>query len=78
LNEDTLVKTLALPFGEKWAWYADANVIVLSPCLDQAGREAALCELQAKWRRSGIRVLDGGGETAAQTVPVPRTLTAAQ
>jgi hypothetical protein len=62
LNEDTLVKTLALPFGEKWAWYADANVIVLSPCLDQ----------------SGIRVLDGGGETAAQTVPVPRTLTAAQ
>lgn len=60
MNEDTLIKTMALPHGRLWEWYADANIIVLSPCLDEQGRESALNELQAQWRRSGLRVVRDG------------------
>jgi hypothetical protein len=37
VNEATIIKTIELPFGQEWALYADANVIVLSPCLDGEG-----------------------------------------
>ena len=57
MNEDTLIKTMQLPNGRLWEWFADANLVVLSPCLDQDGREAAISELQAQWRRTGIRVI---------------------
>lgn len=68
MNEDTIVKILPLPHGQDWAWHADANVIVLSDCLDDAGRDAALCDLQAQWRRSGLRVVP---EYAELPLPIP-------
>lgn len=57
MNEDTLIKTMPLPGDQKWAWYADANIVALSPCLDDEGRERAISEVQAYWRRSCIRVV---------------------
>jgi hypothetical protein len=60
LNEDTLIKTMPLPFGQRWLWLADANMVLLSPCLDERQREMAMGELQAHWRRSCIRVVEDG------------------
>lgn len=60
MNEDTLVKTMPLPYGQEWLWIADANMVILSPCLDEVGRERALCEVSAHWRRSCLRLVDGG------------------
>lgn len=57
MNEQTVVKTMALPFGQKWLYHADANVLVLSEALDEQGREDALSDMQAAWRRSGMRVV---------------------
>lgn len=57
MNEDTLVKTMPLPHGQTWAWFADANVVALSPCLSVEGRELALTEVQSHWRRSCLRVV---------------------
>lgn len=59
MNEETIVKTLELPPGQLWEWYGDANVVALSPCLDAAGREVALDEVQRHWRRSCLRVYSG-------------------
>ena len=58
MNEDTLIKTMPLPHGRDWEWFADANVVALAPHLDVAEREQALSELQAQWRRSGIRLVE--------------------
>lgn len=55
--EKTIIKTLELPFGQEWLWYPDANVVVLSPCLDEQGRQRALSEVQAYWRRSCLHVV---------------------
>jgi polyphosphate kinase 2 (PPK2 family) len=66
MNEDTLIRTMPLPHGQLWAYHADANVIVLSPCLDAAGREAAITELQAQWRRSALRVVDDADKESHQ------------
>lgn len=54
--EETVIHILDLPAGQDWVWFADGNIIGLSRRLDEAGREAALCDLQATWRRSLIRV----------------------
>lgn len=45
-------------YGEDAVWHPYLNLVVLHPRLDAAGRERALDELQARWRRS-LR-LDGG------------------
>lgn len=58
MNEDTIVKALPLPYGQRWLWLADANMVLLSDELDEAGRESALCDVQAHWRRSCIRVVE--------------------
>lgn len=39
-------------YGEDAVWHPDLNLVVLHPRLDEAGREQALDELQARWRRS--------------------------
>jgi hypothetical protein len=73
MNEDTLIKTMPLPHGQTWALFADANVIVLSPCLDEDGREQALNDVQAHWRRSGLRIIheaDDEPNVAAKTQPL--------
>ena len=57
MNEDTLIKTMPLPQGRDWEWFADANIVVLAPHLCPAQREQALTEVQAHWRRSCLRVL---------------------
>ena len=59
MNEYTQIKYLDLPHGRPWEWYGDANVIVLAPRFrtDCQGREQALTEVQAHWRRSCIRVV---------------------
>lgn len=38
--------------GEDAVWHPELNMVVVSPRLDAAGRERALDELQARWRRS--------------------------
>jgi hypothetical protein len=61
VTEDTLIKTMprhTLSCPERgWDRHADANLVVLAADLDEAGREAALSEVQAHWRRSCIRVV---------------------
>lgn len=79
MNEDTVVKTLSLPHGRLWEWYPDANVIALSPCLDEAGREAAISEIQEQWRRQWIRIVPPAlmavaGSVAAAVELVPLAL----
>lgn len=69
MNEDTLIKTMPLPHGRDWEWYADANVVVLAPHLCPEERERALSELQAQWRRSGIRLVEGRSQPNT-TVPL--------
>lgn len=39
-------------FGEDAVWHPGLNIVTVSPRLDAAGRERALDELQAEWRRS--------------------------
>ena len=70
MNEDTLIKTLPLPNGRDWEWYADANVIVLAPHLCPAERERALCNLQAQWRREGFRLIPDESVPARTTQPL--------
>lgn len=79
MNEDTIIKTLELPHGEEWAWFADANLVVLSPRLDAAGRERALTEVQAHWRRRCLRVVeDAATEPLMGRVPCPEGSTVTQ
>lgn len=59
VNEETLVVTVELSSGRDWAWYADLNMVGLGAHLDEAGREQALTELQAAWRRGFICVVPG-------------------
>lgn len=67
MSEDTLIKTMRLPHGRLWEWFADLNVVALCPSLDAAGREWALSEVQAHWRRSCLRAVGG-----VDTVQIPR------
>lgn len=67
-SEKTVVKVLPLPPGTPWRWYPDANVIAVSDQLDEAGVEAAICELQAKWRRTMVQVMPRRG---CQSHPAP-------
>ena len=57
MGEKTLIKTMELPAGRDWEWFGDANVVVLAAHLDEEGRQRALTEVQAFWRRSCIRVV---------------------
>lgn len=54
--ERTIVKFMDLPEGRDYCWHSDANVIVLSSRLDQAGRVTALFDLFQEWRKTLIRV----------------------
>jgi hypothetical protein len=58
MNEHTLIKTVQLPCGQRWAWYADANIIGLSPDLTcEEDRQGAIGEAVAFWRRNLIKVV---------------------
>lgn len=46
------IMTMEPAYGEDAVWHPELNLVVLSPRLDAAGRERALDELQAEWRRS--------------------------
>lgn len=53
MSEHTKIKTVRLPAGQRWAWYADANVLGLSPDLvSQADRDAAISEAVTFWRHN--------------------------
>jgi len=73
VNEDTLLLTRPLPYGQEWAWHADANIVVLAPHLCPEERERALTEVQAHWRRSCLRVV-GADDEASQAPTVPMTV----
>lgn len=70
MNEKTLIKTVSLPFGQDWALYSDANVVALSPRLDEAGRERALSEVADHWRRSCLRIVGADDEATRVTQPL--------
>jgi hypothetical protein len=70
VNEDTLVKTMELPYGQDWAWFADANVVVLSPHLCDVQRDRALREVQEHWRRSCLRILPIDHPVTQPTLPL--------
>lgn len=58
MNEETLIVTVDLAAsGRDYAWYADLNMVGLGAHLDAAGRERALTQLQAAWRRNFVRVV---------------------
>lgn len=59
--EKTVQMILDLPLGQDWAWLPDCNVVALSSRLDAAGRERALNDLQATWRRSFLRSVPAAG-----------------
>lgn len=44
-----------LPFGQKAVWHPDLNIVTILRGLCPAEREAALDELQARWRRTVVR-----------------------
>lgn len=69
-HEDTLVKTLDLPPGQDWAWFADANIVGLAPHLTPEGRERALSEVQAYWRRSCLRIVPDELPSTLATQPM--------
>lgn len=46
------IVTMPLAHGRKWRWFAELNIVALSPDLDQEGRERALDEMQREWRRT--------------------------
>ena len=71
MSEQTLIKTLDLPCGQDWAWYADANIVGLGRHLDAEGRERALNEVQDHWRRSCLRVV-GGDDEPTRPLQMPR------
>lgn len=43
--------TRELSRGQDYVWYQEFNIVALSSRLDAAGRERALDELLARWRR---------------------------
>lgn len=58
MNEDTIIRYMPLAPGTRpWRWHADANLVILCSSLDEHGREEALSDLQAQWRREGMRVV---------------------
>lgn len=61
-TEQTVVLTIALPEGQRWAWLGDCNVLALSPHLNATERQEALIEVGATWRRSFLRVVDTDAE----------------
>lgn len=67
------VITMPLPNGRDWLWYSDLDIVVLAPHLDAAGRERALDELQAEWRRDTRRHLYAVPTAAAERPAKERT-----
>lgn len=58
MDEATIIKTQdELPHGRDWVAYDDANVVVLASHLDGAGRDRALDEVAARWRRPRLRIV---------------------
>lgn len=72
MNEETIIRTIPLRPGRRWEWFADCNVIGLAPGLTDTERQEAVTELQAEWRRSGLRLIPGAiaAVAAAATVAV--------
>lgn len=73
-GEKTIVKTMPLPNGRKWAWYADANLIALAPGLSEEERDDALTEVTAFWRRSCLRIVSGVVAVGAAALSSPYLL----
>lgn len=57
-SEETVFRTIELPNGQSWAWYPDLNIIAFAPHLDCAGRQRAIDEIQAQWRREHMRLAE--------------------
>lgn len=55
--EETIIMPARLPDGQDWAWHPDLNIVEVSDRLDEAGVMVALCDLQAQWRRTMIRLV---------------------
>lgn len=54
--EETVVRVVDLD-GDEAVWLGDANVVLVGRHLDEEGRQRALADLSAKWRRSFLRVV---------------------
>lgn len=67
-TEHTVVVIITLPPGRDWAWLGDCNVLALSDRLNEAGRQAALVEVGAAWRRSFLYVV---GEQSNEVTQLP-------
>lgn len=70
MNEQTIVRTIPLQPGRRAEWFADANVIGLAPGLSECEQDQAITELQAEWRRSGMRLVPGRLGIAVAAVAV--------
>jgi hypothetical protein len=48
------IVTMELPYGQDVLWFAEFNIVALSPRLDAEGRARALDELQRRWRQATL------------------------
>jgi hypothetical protein len=51
-GEETLIRTLDLPAGKDYVWFADCNVVALGRHLDVAGRERALAQALGRYAQA--------------------------
>lgn len=55
MSEQTVILTIDMDSDEA-VWMGDANTVLMPRHLDEEGRQLALCNLQARWRRKLIRI----------------------
>lgn len=56
--EETIVRVLdGVPADPGWKWFPDCNMVGISRQLCEEERDRALADLQAKWRRSMLRIV---------------------
>jgi len=67
MYEETVVVVMPLPAGVNAVFCEDSNIVCLSDQLDEDGRDQALAELQAQWRRNALRSIRGGLSTGTRT-----------
>ena len=56
--EETVFRTINLPDGKDWAYYADLNVLAFGSHLDCAGKLRAFEAAQEDWRLRHLRIVE--------------------
>lgn len=73
MNEDTDIRTIPLPYGRDWQWFAEANVLCLAPHLSPEGRERAIIRAAVTVAARVQPDADGPNVTQPLAILSPRT-----